>query len=164
MLKDPTCNSYSPGTVAKWLCLNIKQYNWNYIQCWQEGQRRGIKSQDIYTGLKQIVQEQDIVDRAYREMMMTGVVSLPEWFYASCWYDYLNTCATLNKDFSSESTMRWWVNTYLEEPKFRIKASYGVQQDFINKFRGFLHNAPRRPMVERLADLFRTYRTSDFMV
>jgi hypothetical protein len=162
-LRDPTCNSFYPGTVAKWLCLNCSRYNWSIAKCFEEAQKRGISNQDIYQGLKEVLVEQDAVDKALWELMMDGSVPFPESFYISSFYDYLNTCATFHKDFTAEGVMRWWTSTYLVEPQYQIKASESVQEDFMRRFQFYFDNPPKKPLLDRISDHFERYNLIDFM-
>lgn len=162
-LRDPTCTTFAEGTPEKWLCMMTRMNNWSFLQCFQNGVRQGIRPQDLYEGLKKVVWDTDKVDQAYRQMMLQGDVKLPEWFYGSCWYDYVDTCIMLNKDFSNTTIMDWWIRNYLVEPQFGIKASSKVQQECRSRFLGYVMNPPRKPLIDRVKDLFNTYKTTDFM-
>lgn len=162
-LRDPTCTTFSEGTPEKWLCLMCRTQSWSFLRCFQEGVKRGIRPQDVYSALQKIVWDTRKVDEAYRQMMLQGDVNLPDWFYGACWYDYMDTCIMMNKDYSNPRMMDWWVNNFLVEPQFGIRAGPKLKTECLSKFRSYVMNPPRKPLVDRIKDVFNTYRTLDFM-
>lgn len=163
VLRDPTCTTFREGTIEKWLCMMTRMNNWTFLQCFVEGKRHGYPPQAVYEALKKVVWDTSKVDEAYRQMMLQGDVTLPEWFYGSCWYDYMDTCIMTGRNFSKPNVMDWWIDNFLVEPKFGIRAGPRLKQECRRRFLTYVGSPPRKPMVERIKDLFNTYRTTDFM-
>lgn len=163
VLRDPTCGTFREGTVEKWLCMMTRTNNWTFLQCFTEGRRHGFSPQSIYEGLKKVVWDDRKVEEAYRQMMLQGDVPLPEWFYGSCWYDYCDTCLMTDQNWTSPNVMDWWINSYLVEPQFGIRAGPRLKRECKTRFLTYVSRPPRKPLVEKVKDLFNTYRTQDFM-
>ena len=161
-LLDSSCVRYPPGTIKKFLCLNIQQYDWTFEQCFKEGQRKGFSTKQVIRALKAIVDVPSAVDHAFMDGMFIGAVPMPTWMYRTAWYDYTDTCVMLKKDFKQESSMSWWIDNYFMDSKFHCRPSSSKKSELISYFRNCINNPPSKPLITRFLELFNTYNTEDF--
>ena len=163
-MKDPSCTSYPPGTLQKWFCIQTIENNWNYEQCFTKGMQRGFTPKQILQALKKMTTVPDSVEAAFRQGMFEGIIPFPKWMIRTAWYDYTDTCSMMGKDYTSRSSMNWWIDKYFLDAKYYIKPNYKVKNMVTSEFQRFVRNPPRKPLITRWLELFNTYDTEDFAV
>ena len=163
-LVDPTCTKWPPGTLQKWFCLKTVEEHWNYEQCFKNGMQRGFTPKQILKALKKITTIPESAEAAFRQGMFEGIIPFPKWMIRTAWYDYVDTCSMMGKEYTSRSSMSSWIDKYFCDPKYYIKPNYKVKNMLLSEFQGFVRNPPRKPLITRWLELFNTYGTEDFAV
>lgn len=161
-LKDESCTSYPPGTIKKWLCLNIMEHDWTFQECFTQGMERGFSPKQIQRALKAIVDKPAVVDEALVDLMFTAVIPMPKWRYRNAWYDYIDTCTMTGKDYKSATSIDWWIDEYFWDAKIHIRPNDKMKEILHNAFVEYIDKPPKKNPVTRYLELFNTYDTEAF--
>ena len=167
-LVDPSCNKYPPGTIQKFVALNLIERGWSLERCIQEGVARGLKPEQIRNKMSHVISDSPVLrlhdssKEAYYRSLYSGQVAMPHWMHRAMWLKYVDTCAMLGYDHRDDQSIRWWIEKYCTEPFYHIRPNAYMREQLFNLFRRFVQKPPKKPLITRYLEMFNTYDTRTF--